>query len=97
LGCNSERLSWRDTSASWCVSNAIHPSVAEQIKVGTIAEEAEYQGVRIWFPAKIDTMSLNMKIDIGFGDVVYPAPEKLKSPPCQNSPHHGCCVTAARV
>ena len=53
---------------------------AEQIKVETIAEEAEYQGVRIWFPAKIDTMSLNMQIDIGFGDVVYPAPEKTEIP-----------------
>jgi hypothetical protein len=52
----------------------------KQIKVETIAEEAEYQGVRIWFPAKIDTMSLNMQIDIGFGDVVYPEPEKTEIP-----------------
>ena len=34
---------------------------AEQIEIETIAEEAEYQGVRIWFPAKIETMSLNMR------------------------------------
>ena len=52
----------------------------EQITAERITEEAEYQGVRIWFPAKLDTMSLNMQIDIGFGDVVYPEPEKAEIP-----------------
>lgn len=53
---------------------------AEQITVERIAEETEYQGVRIWFPAKLDTISLNMQVDIGFGDVVYPEPEKVEIP-----------------
>ena len=52
----------------------------EQITAERITEEAEYQGVRIWFPAKLDTMSLNMQIDIGFGDIVYPEPEKAEIP-----------------
>lgn len=71
--------------------------IGVDFEIETIAEEAEYQGVRIWFPAKKDTMSLNMQIDIGFGDVVYPEPEKLKFPPCWNFPHRGCCVTVVRV
>jgi len=53
---------------------------AEQITAERIAEEAEYQGVRICFPAKLDTMSLNMQVDIGIGDVVYPEPEKSEIP-----------------
>jgi len=53
---------------------------AVQVTVERITEEAEYQGVRIWFPAKLDTMSLNMQVDIGFGDVVYPEPEKSEIP-----------------
>lgn len=53
---------------------------AEQITFERIAEENEYEGVRIWFPAKLDTISLNMQVDIGFGDVVYPEPEKVEIP-----------------
>jgi hypothetical protein len=52
----------------------------ENITAERITEDAEYKGIRIWFPAKIDTMKLNMQIDIGFGDIIYPGPEKLELP-----------------
>jgi hypothetical protein len=44
----------------------------DDITAERITEDAEYEGIRIWFPAKLDTMTLNMQIDIGFGDVIYP-------------------------
>jgi hypothetical protein len=52
----------------------------DDITAERITEDAEYEGLRIWFPAKLDTMTLNMQIDIGFGDVIYPGPEKSEIP-----------------
>jgi hypothetical protein len=52
----------------------------ENITADGIAEDAEHKGIRILFPARLDTMKLNMQIDIGFGDIVYPSPEKLQLP-----------------
>ena len=52
----------------------------DDITAERITEDAEYEGIRIWFPAKLDTMTLNMQIDIGFGDVIYPGPEKSEIP-----------------
>ncbi|RJP37126.1 MAG: nucleotidyl transferase AbiEii/AbiGii toxin family protein [Desulfobacteraceae bacterium] len=52
----------------------------KKITAERITEDAEYEGVRIWFPAKLDTMSLNMQIDIGFGDIIHPGPEESKLP-----------------
>jgi hypothetical protein len=52
----------------------------ENITAERITEDAKYEGIRIWFPAKLDTIKLNMQIDIGFGDIVYPGPEKSKLP-----------------
>ena len=52
----------------------------EDITAERITEDAEYKGIRIWFPAKLDTMKLNMQIDIGFGDIIYPMPEKFEIP-----------------
>ncbi|ABW68942.1 nucleotidyl transferase AbiEii/AbiGii toxin family protein [Desulfosudis oleivorans] len=52
----------------------------ENIMGEHITEDAEYKGVRICFPAKLDTMKLNMQIDIGFGDIIHPAPERSEIP-----------------
>ena len=48
----------------------------EEITAENITDEAEYQGVRIQFPAKLDTMTLNMQLDIGYGDIIHPSPEE---------------------
>ncbi len=50
----------------------------ESITGEQITDDAEYDGVRICFLAKLDTMKLNMQIDIGFGDIVYPGPEQAE-------------------
>ncbi len=52
----------------------------ENIMAEHITEDAEYQGVRISFPTKLDTMRLNIQIDIGFGDIIYPEPERSEIP-----------------
>ena len=45
-----------------------------------ITQDAEYKGIRVHFMGKLDTVRLNMQIDVGFGDIVYPAPEMSEIP-----------------
>jgi hypothetical protein len=47
----------------------------EEITSERITDDAEYQGIRIRFPAKLDTINLIMQLDIGFGDISTPAPK----------------------
>lgn len=39
-----------------------------------IAEEAEYEGVRVRFQGSLGTARISMQIDVGFGDAVVPGP-----------------------
>jgi hypothetical protein len=39
-----------------------------------IAEEAEYEGVRVRFRGKLGAARVSMQIDVGFGDAVVPGP-----------------------
>ena len=41
-----------------------------------IAEQAEYEGVRVRFRANLGPADIAMQVDIGFGDMVSPAPEE---------------------
>ena len=52
----------------------------KEITAEHITDDAEYQGIRIRFPAKLDTMTLNMQLDIGFGDIIHPNPEESELP-----------------
>ena len=52
----------------------------ENITAERITDDAEYQGIRIRFPAVLDTIKLNMQLDIGFGDIVHPDPEESELP-----------------
>lgn len=45
-----------------------------------IVEEADYEGVRVTFFGKLDTARIRMQIDIGFGDVIYPGPQRTEMP-----------------
>jgi hypothetical protein len=38
-----------------------------------IKEDADYEGVRITFRGTLQNMRIPMQIDIGFGDIVFPA------------------------
>lgn len=45
-----------------------------------ITEDADYEGIRVRFRGALDSARIVMQIDIGFGDIVYPAPEEAVLP-----------------
>ncbi len=45
-----------------------------------IAEDAEYEGIRIRFRGSLDTARFIIQLDIGFGDIVIPSPEPTNYP-----------------
>jgi len=46
----------------------------------TIAENANYEGVRIRFQANLGTARVTLQPDIGFGDVIVPGPQPIEYP-----------------
>ncbi len=50
------------------------------IKGSVIRKEAGYGGIRIDLQAKLDGARIALQVDIGFGDVVTPAPEAVNYP-----------------
>jgi len=52
----------------------------ETVKAGRIAENANYEGVRIRFQANLGRARVTQQLDIGFGDVVIPAPQTIEYP-----------------
>jgi predicted nucleotidyltransferase component of viral defense system len=58
----------------------------DSIQAEQITEDADYEGIRIRFLGALGTARINMQIDIGFGDVVYPEPEESDLPTMLNSP-----------
>jgi len=59
---------------------------SNSIQTERITEDADYEGIRVRFRGALDTAKIIMQIDIGFGDVVYPEPEKTKLPCTLNFP-----------
>ena len=59
---------------------------ADSIQAERITEDADYEGIRIRFRGALDSARINMQVDIGFGDVVYPEPEKSEFPTMLDSP-----------
>jgi len=52
----------------------------DSIQAERITEDADYEGIRIRFLGTLGSSRINMQIDIGFGDVVYPKPEESDIP-----------------
>ena len=52
----------------------------DSVQSERITEDAEYQGIRIRFRGTLDSARITMQIDIGFGDIVHPAPEAYELP-----------------
>ena len=59
---------------------------SESIQTERITEEADYEGIRVRFRGFLGTARISMQIDIGFGDIVYPGPEKAELPCILDSP-----------
>ena len=53
---------------------------ASTIRTERISEDADYEGIRVRFTGELDAARVNMRIDIGFGDVVVPDPEISELP-----------------
>ena len=52
----------------------------DSIRLEPITIEKKYPGTRFYFTAHMDTISYNMSVDIGFGDVVTPYPTTIDFP-----------------
>lgn len=56
------------------------------IEVSRIKEDADYEGVRVQFHATLARARIPMQLDIGFGDVITPAPTEIEYPTLLNFP-----------
>jgi len=52
----------------------------KDISAERITEDAEYEGVRVRFIGRLDRARINMQIDIGFGDIIVPGPQRISLP-----------------
>jgi hypothetical protein len=59
---------------------------SDSIQTERITEDGDYEGIRVRFRGTLGTARINMQIDIGFGDIVYPGPEKAELPCMLDSP-----------
>jgi hypothetical protein len=69
--------------ASACSSNPEPDSLrfdAASVRVEPIAVQNEYEGIRVAFLAYLGNARIPMRIDVGFGDVVTPAPRMIDFP-----------------
>jgi len=53
---------------------------ADSIQVETLREDEEYRGARIRIDARLGAAVIAVQIDIGYGDAVYPEPQRLDYP-----------------
>jgi hypothetical protein len=53
---------------------------SKSVKVARIKEDADYEGVRVYFRAVLARARITMQIDIGFGDVVNPGVIEIEYP-----------------
>jgi hypothetical protein len=53
---------------------------SESIRTERITEDADYEGIKVRFNGFLGTARISMQIDIGFGDIVYPEPQKAELP-----------------
>ena len=52
----------------------------ESVTATSIREEAVYPGIRVTLEARLENARVTLQVDIGFGDVVTPAPEEVNFP-----------------
>jgi predicted nucleotidyltransferase component of viral defense system len=53
---------------------------AATVEPERIAEDADYEGIRVRFRGSLDTARIVIQLDIGFGDTVIPSPEPVSYP-----------------
>ena len=58
----------------------------KDVRIDPIRIDQEYKGLRVKLPAKLGNAKIRLQIDIGFGDIVTPAPVKIKYPVLLEAP-----------
>ena len=53
---------------------------AATVQAERITHDADYAGIRIRFRGTLESARINMQVDVGFGDVVFPGPEAIVLP-----------------
>jgi hypothetical protein len=53
---------------------------AETVKAERIAEDADYEGIRVTFRGHLGTTRVRIQLDIGFGDVIVPRALQIQYP-----------------
>ena len=59
--------------------------VANSVRAAPIREEQEYGGIRVTMLGMLHKARIPLQIDIGFGDAITPAPEKITFPTLLNA------------
>lgn len=79
---NGERIAaaFREICSIPCEEDGVRYDV-EHITSKNITELKDYHGVRLSIPVSMDTVAQVLTMDIGFGDVVTPAPVNLDTLP----------------
>src|SRR5215467_9562785 len=54
--------------------------LSDTIRIERIRDEEAYEGVRVLLEARLGNVRIPLQIDVGFGDVIVPAPEELEFP-----------------
>jgi hypothetical protein len=73
-----------------CVIDVEHDGLtfdAGSVKAERITEDADYEGVRVTFTAYLERARIPIQIDIGFGDVITPAPIETPYPTLLKAPN----------
>ncbi len=52
----------------------------ETVMTMLIKEDADYHGVRVTFKGKLDTAKIDIQVDVGFNDIIYPEPDSVEFP-----------------
>lgn len=52
----------------------------DSVAAARIKEDAEYEGVRVRLQARLGNARISIQIDVGFGDVVVPKPQRVRYP-----------------
>jgi len=58
----------------------------EEVTAARITEDAEYKGVRARLQGGLGNARVSLQVDIGFGDVIVPGPDKVVYPPLLDFP-----------
>jgi hypothetical protein len=58
----------------------------KSLRVARIKEDQEYEGLRVTLVSRLERARIHMQIDIGFGDVIVPAPKEIQYPAMLNFP-----------